>query len=181
MPLDLYDLRDLGELPVRFDGPAQISGVTKRPCLWFEWDQGEPAAPGAGGDLFASSRGHMSEAELVVHTPKGDIELSHRSLRPRLTPSFDQTWSPGRAAGAPAPVRQELRAKRHPVRVVEYCLEAGRSYFARVEVETYMLPPGPDSDGPTEGHNAVLVVSDTTFVEGGPRAPLTPMFRQWSY
>lgn len=182
MSVDLADLVDLGEFELRFGGAVQSSFLGHLPCAWFEWHWGEPASPeleAETGVPLASWSSYTAEADLVAHTPRGELELSWRSLRPYLAPAFDQTWTRGKARGAPKVVRADLR--NGPVRAVEYCLATDRSYYARVNVETYMLPPEGPGEPPGEGRNAVLVVSDVPFVEGRPPHSITPTFRGWSY
>ena len=68
----------------------------------------------------------------------------------------------------PSAARELYSENGKPVTVEEYCLEPGKTYYAKVSNESYLLPPGEDGE-PIERHNKVLILSDSPFKDGMPQ------------
>lgn len=176
-PLTLDTLRSGPEMEVTLEGSSLLSYPSKRPCVYFEWTYGTLEK----GAFTSRWSGYSSEEHLIVVTPLGRIEVSPRSLRPYLAPSFEHTYGPKEKGRAPGAVAEALEREGGPLTVREYRLERGRTYHAKVAVETYLLPPEPGGDRPGHGENAVLWISDLSLKDGKPQRPITPTFEHWSY
>jgi len=173
----LESLEQAGTLEVKLQGEKLETFLSKKACVYFEWTYGVKVK-----DQWQTRwTGFHSEASLVVQTPKGQLTLRTNQLRPYLAPSFEKTWTRKDKASAPEVVKEKL-AEEKAITAAEYCLEAGRTYYARVHVDTYRKPPRPGEGKPSEGKNPVLWISDQPFGEDGkPKALLTPAYQGWSY
>lgn len=167
--MSLDSIRDR-EFIVTVDGPVLTSFPSGRPCVYWEWAAGE-LRDGAWAVRIA---GAHSGSTLLIKTPQGTVQLSHGSVRLYVGPAAAHRYSQSRTAPVPEPLRELLR-EMDPLTVEEYVLEPGRAYFARVEIETSMLPPRGD-EPPKRRRTLVLGISDLPFVNGKPQRPLAPSF-----
>jgi hypothetical protein len=192
---DLDALTALGVFELRAVAGPVASPITQQGCAWFGVSSGVANVTG-GTPAFSMRRdGPTSDEDAAFDTPLGRLDLSWRKLRPHLQPSFVASyrtatelpaapdWMRPRfaddvAEAAGTDMRPEGSAP--GLTVAEYALIAGRSHWARVGVESYMLPPEPGSDEPREGRNLVLIIADAPFAES-PTSPLVPAFAGWSY
>jgi len=173
----LDSLEAEGNFEVKLEGEKLETFFSKKKAVYFEWTYGVRQ----GADWNLRWNGYHSEAPLVVQTPKGRLELRPSQLRTYLAPSFERTWTQKDAQEAPEVIKEKL-AEEASITAAEYCLEPGRTYFARPHVDSFMLPPRPGQDRPSRGRNTVLWISDKPFGEDGkPAQPLTPAFQGWSY
>lgn len=173
----LDELEKLGVFEVKLEGDCEQSYLTRKSVLYFEWLYGEKDEKG----WVSYSTAYHSEKPFNVITPAGTLELQTNRLRPYLAPSFEKAYSGDSIKDAPPAVKAYYEEKRTTVSVEEYCLEPGRIYYAKVETETYYLPPMPDEEKPVRRHNKVLALSDLPFQDGKPRRQLTPLYRGWTY
>jgi len=168
-PLTLDALRDR-DLTVTIGGPAMLSFPSEHACVYWEWAAGEMR----DGRWAVRIAGGHSGSVLVVNTSTGTLELPHGRVRLYLGAAAAHRYTRTSSPAAPGPLRP-LLAEMDPLVVEEYVLESGRTYHARVEIETSMLPPvGPAP--PERRRTAVLAISDLPFVNGQPQRPLTPSF-----
>ena len=173
----LESLDGAGPFEVKLEGEKLETVLSKKSCVYFEWTYGVRA-----GDQWQTRwTGFHSDSPVVVQTPKGRLELRTNQLRPYLAPSFEKTWTQKDPKGAPQVVKEKL-AEEKAIAAAEYCLAAGRTYYARVHIDSYRKPPRPGEGKPSEGKNPVLWISDQPFGEDGkPKAQLTPAYQGWSY
>ena len=169
-PLTVQSLKDVDAFTVTIDGPTLESFPSKRPCRYFEWAIGEKRGDTWAVRVAASHSG----APVTVVTPRGRIEVRYNSMRLYLPASASRRYTRAGAANAPEIVREHL-VENDAITLEEYVLEAGRQYHARVDVETYFLPPEPGGD-PRRQQHFVLAISDLPFKNGKPQRPLTPAF-----
>lgn len=175
--IELEALRDLPPFQVTLEGTPQPSYPDERPCLYSEWTYGRKA-----GDGFSVSwRGDRSEAPFVVVTPRGRLEIGPNRIRPHLAPGYTREWVPAEIEKAPPHIQTALQEEQAPITVEAYCLEAGKTYWAKAEAEHYHLPPRRGEDAPRRRTNWVLVIADAPFEDGEPTRPITPGMRGWSY
>jgi hypothetical protein len=173
--LDTLDAN--GSFEVKLQGEKLDTFLSKKKCVYFEWSYGVRE----GTQWQTRWTGYHSEAPVVVLTPKGKLTLRMNQLRTYLGPSFEKTWTQKDSSGAPEVVKEKL-AEEKAITAAEYCLEEGRTYYARLHVDTYRKPPLPGGKKPSEGRNTVLWLSDEPFAEDGkPKALLTPTYQGWSY
>ncbi len=175
----LRDLQSLDAFEVTLEGTSQQAFFSKKTCVYFEWSFGEGQS--ADGNWVTSWRGYRSDAQLSVKTPKGMLDLSANDLRPYLGPSYEQTFTADNAANAPQVIRDRIKEGHPTLNAKEFCLEPGRSYYARVVVESFMLPPRPGSQQPGRGEHAVLSISDMPYKDGHPQRPISPAFKNHRY
>ncbi|MBI3183559.1 MAG: hypothetical protein HYZ28_15590 [Myxococcales bacterium] len=173
----LEQLEQLGSFEVTFEGEAMESFLSGRRCVFIDWLYGERS----GSEWVSSTSGFTSDRPLSAVTPKGKIELRPNRLRLFLAPSFSKSFAAQEASSAPGPVREALAEGNSPLTVEEYCLEPSKRYHARVQFESYQLPPRPGSKSPEQRKNAVLAVSDQPFKDGKPQRPLIPGQRGITY
>lgn len=175
--LTVDDLADAGELKIQLEGHEITSYPSNVRCLYFEWTYGL-----ADGDRFQKRwSGYQSEESFTVVTSKGRLDLSARQVRLYVAADFTHTYDASDRAQAPDVVKQAMKEEKRPVTVQEHRLVAGRTYFAKVHVDSYMLPPEPGEHRPRQGRNAVLWISDVPFVDGKPARAITPAYEGWSY
>lgn len=124
------------------------------PCVWWDWVD---AARDAAGTLASWRTRSVGAGDLVARTPFGRLALQPVALRAHLTPARDTT-GPG-ATGE-----------------LHYCIEAGRTYHARIATELDVAPAMPDAPY-LEERLLVLQVSDVPFAEH-PTTPVTPSQRR---
>ncbi|MHB8876225.1 MAG: hypothetical protein ACYC8T_21245 [Myxococcaceae bacterium] len=173
----LESLEGAGTIEVKLEGAPLDTFLSKKKCVYFEWTYGVRE----GGEWRTRWSGYHSEAPVVVLTPRGRLELRTGQLRTYLSPAFEKTWTKKDPAGAPEVVKEKL-AEESAITAVEHCLEQGRTYFARLHVDSYRKPPLPGQDKPAKGKNPVLWISDQPFTaEGKPQRPLTPAYQGWTY
>lgn len=175
-PLTVQSLKDLGAFTVTIDGPALESFPSKRPCRYFEWAVGEKQAD-TWAVRFAASH---SGTPVTIVTPRGRIGVRYSSMRLYLPASASHRYTRADAAAAPEIVRAHL-SESEAITLEEFVLEAGRRYYARVDVETYFLPPEPGAGQPARRQHFVLAISDLPFKNGKPQRPLTPAFQDITY
>lgn len=125
--------------------------------------------------------GH-SEGKITIRRGDDAVSIGYRSLRTRLTPSFEHTYSASELRHARTETERALASvfegdQVESLTMREYGLEAGKHYHGRIKTETYYLPPEPGGD-PRKRENRVLVVSDRPL---GENIELTPLYRGWSY
>lgn len=176
-PLALEDLAGLTEFPITLSGETLETYLSKKPCLYFEWHFGVKI----DGDWDWFSTGYHHETDLVIETPKGPVEVSWRKCRLFLNPSWTKTVAPGNASEAPEVVREKLAEEKKPITIEEYALLPGKTYFARLDTESYHLPPRPPDMKPQRRTNTVIWISDQPFRDGKPVSLITPTFKSWSY
>ena len=112
--------------------------------------------------------------------PQGKLTLPPRDCT-YLGPTFERTWTKKDQAKAPDVVKEKL-VEEPAITAVEHCLEPGKTYYARLHVDTYHLPPLPGEREPSKCRNPLLWISDQPFGEDGkPKLPLTPAYQGWSY
>jgi len=177
--LDRLKSQSLVLVPV---AATEVGPVSGKACAWYSVVIGERGEDGGWaqiGDVF-----HM-ESDVQFETALGPMELSWRTIRPHLEPTWEKrvasaedlvpTMDPG--------LRQMLAARLEdgPFTLSESCLIAGKAIAAQVDIESYMLPPSPPDFEPSEGSKTVLRVSNGPWKEGRPVLGLTPPFDGWSY
>ncbi|GEM_PF-1157039 len=172
----MNEIETLGVFTVTLQGETQDAFLSKRKVLYFEWHYGEKGDKG----WISYLTGFHSEQGLLAITPKGTLEIPLRSLRPCLSPVFSRTYTGKTIKEAPAVAQELFSETSKPVTVEEYCLESGKTYYAKVSTESYFLPPGEDGN-PSEHHNTVLLISDSPFKDGMPAKEITPGYRGWTY
>lgn len=166
----LSSLRDLGEFPVTLSGQSFESFPSKRLCLYGEWTLGTKV-----GETWSERQATRSSDQLLhVTTPKGAIDLRHGQVRLYVAGGGVRTYK-REDATAPEFVREFLDT--HPVLMLEeVVLTAGTKYYARVNAESYWLPPTSPGGEPHRQQNLVLSISDLPFKDGKPQRPLAPSF-----
>ncbi len=123
-----------------------------------------------------------TEGEMTFRRGDDSVSIGYRSMRTRLTPSFERTYSASELRHARSETERALASvfeedRAEAVTLREYGLEAGKRYHGRIKTETYYLPPEPGGE-PRKRENRVLVVSDRPL---GENIELTPLYRGWSY
>jgi hypothetical protein len=123
-----------------------------------------------------------TEGEITIRRGNDVVSIGYRSVRTRLTPSFERTYSASELRHARSETERALASvfeEDHieALTLREYGLEAGKRYHGRIRTETYYLPPEPGGE-PRKRENRVLVVSDRPLSEN---IELTPLYRGWSY
>jgi hypothetical protein len=137
---------------------------------------------------------HHTEADIrVLHEARGlRAAVSYRRMRAFLKPAFEARVKPGDPLYATVFGGEEsgdgvpAEAADRSVLLMEYGLVPGREYFARVEVESYFLPPAGPGAEPRRRETLVLHLSDlpaepSADGAGFDRERLTPLYRAWSY
>jgi len=126
---------------------------------------------------------YHTEQEFTLRHGDTAVTVDFRGIRTGLAPSFEKTYA---KAGVKAPASESEKAilamcdeERVPaVMIVEFGLEAGKTYYARVRTETYHLPPAGPGGRPQRKENKVLLISSRPLPND---IPLTPLYRDWSY
>ncbi len=116
----LSAMKRLGKCRAEFRGDTYNAPFSGKPCLWFYWIYRQDGEP-----VESHIYGGSTDSLLTVSTPSGTFDLPPRYLRTYLAPSFC-----GKA---------EVEGKE--AFVTEFCIEAERSYYIRVERQTCWLPP----------------------------------------
>lgn len=169
--LNLESLKPLGEFAVTLSGQSIPSFPSEQPCLYGEWAVGTKR----GDEWVERFATQHSGTPLRVVTPQGPIELRHGHVRLYVAPSAARQYNKANATTAPEIVR-ELLAEHAALTLEEVVLTGGTTYYARVDAESYLLPPtGPD-EPPVRRQNLVLSISDRPFKNGKPQRPLAPSF-----
>lgn len=167
----LPSLQPLGEFAVTLSGESFASFPSERPCLYGEWAIGTKLGD-EWAERFAT---HHSGTPLHVVTPQGTIDLRHGQVRLYVAPSAARQFTKANAATAPEIVR-ELVVDHAALTLEEVVLTAGTTYYARVDAESYLLPPAGPGDPPVRRQNLVLSISDRPFKNGKPQRLLAPSF-----
>src|SRR5215212_7559175 len=117
--MDALDtLKDLDSFEVRIEGRQLESFLSKKRCVYFEWNYGEKGADG----WIVFWMGHHSTEPLIVTTPKGNLELALDKIRLYLAPSQSRVFTRKDARSAPPHVRKELAKKNRSLTVEEHCI-----------------------------------------------------------
>ena len=194
--IQISDIEKWGEFVLVFTGEPIETYWGKQSCVWFSANYGSYREKPSD---YASEEEHQrwledggwAEVVLLYNTEK-DVQVvvdhngetqqmlvSWRRLRPHISPSFLREYE-----GVPESLPfLEAWFSRHsePVTMAEFCLHPDRRYHARVETETYHLPPsGPDAE-PEVGVNHVLVISDEPFLGSSLSKAAIPLFLNWMY
>lgn len=167
----LQSLKPLGEFAVTVSGQSFASFPSARMCLYGEWAIGTKR----GGEWVVRLATQHSGAPLHIATPQGAIDLRHGQVRLYVTPEAARHYARADAATAPLPVR-ELLTEHEALTLEEVVLNAGTTYYARVDSEGYFLPPASPDGAPVRRQNLVLAISDRPFKAGKPQRPLAPSF-----
>lgn len=170
-------LRDLGEFDVRVEGEALESYTAKTTCVYFEWAYGTRGETG-WSEIAQSFHGG---SELTVLTPRGRLTARFSDLRLYLAPSFTRAFTRALAGNAPEQVRERLAQEEGPFTVEEHTLVPGQVYRARVQTESYWLPPPREGAAPRRRQVRLLALSDLPFKNGRPQRPLTPAYQRMSH
>jgi hypothetical protein len=169
-PTPFERLQALGGFTVTLNGPSLATLLAQTECVYWEWAAGERR-----GDEWATRVGSGHSGNLLtIVTPAGTLDLPHGSLRLYLPPSITRQFTRSARNAAPMELRH-LLDDMDPLSVSEYLLQSGVTYYARVEVESGMLPPR-DGNAPERRRTLVLAISDRPFVDGKAQRPLTPSF-----
>ena len=123
---------------VQLEGEPVQSFLSKKTCVYFEWTYGVRE----GVNWQTRWNGYHTQTPVVVLTPKGKLTLPTTRLRTYLGPTFERTWTKKDQAKAPDVVKEKL-VEEPAITAVEHCLEPGKTYYARLHVDTYHLPPLP--------------------------------------
>jgi len=172
----LSSLRKLGSFTVTLKGATIESFPSGAPCIYFEWVYGEKK----DDEWVMFSKGWQSGDGVTVISGEGEIELGVNQLRLYLAPAYSRVYAPQQINDAPEIVREMIASENKPITVEEYRLVENQTYFARVDSESYWLPPEDDKP-PSRRMNHVLAISDLPFGEGERQRMLTPAYRGWSY
>ena len=167
--------KDSGDLTFTVEGGLQESPFTGKRYVHYE----TAAFTADGGEWRIL--GH-TEGEVVLRRGNEVVTVGYRSLRTRLTPSFERTYSAAELRRGRTETERALASifegdRIEALTLREYGLESGKRYHGRIRIETYHLPPEPGGD-PRMRENRVLVVSDRPL---GEAVELTPLYRGWSY
>jgi hypothetical protein len=166
----LPSLQPLGEFAVTLSGESFASFPSERPCLYGEWAIGTKVGD-EWAERFAT---HHSGTPLHVVTPQGTIDCG-TAVRLHVAPSAARQFTKANAATAPEIVR-ELVVDHAALTLEEVVLTAGTTYYARVDAESYFLPPTSPGGAPVRRQNLVLEISDRPFKDGKPQRLLAPSF-----
>ena len=170
-PPSLEALRDLGDFTVTLSGPALKSFPSAQNCVYWEWAAGEMK----NGEWALRVGGTHSGTRLIIDTPRGRLDLAHGNMRLYLSAAASHRFTRTTAARSTPTPLPELLKEVDPLNVEEYILQSGRTYYARIETETTLLPP--QGNAPPERRSTlVLAISDKPFKEGKAQSPLTPSF-----
>ena len=173
----LETLQAKGSFEVKLEGENLESFLAQKHCVYFEWGFGVLEK----SHFTTRFSSYQSDSPVKIVSDGGSLELRPSQLRPHLSPSLEKTYTKRRAARAPEVIREKL-GEYGSLTAREYCLEPGRTYHARVQSETYLLPPESGSHNPGHGSNRVLMISDLPFSEDGKAPhPVTPAFENWRY
>lgn len=169
---------------VRVISPEVESFRSKKPCAYFEWLYGFKV----DGKWSEYSIGYQSEEGLTLQTDTGRIQLGRSDFRLFLSPTTSESYTNEKEILEKADFLTEFTTQgdtkigeANPVYVEEYILESGKTYFAILHIDSFMLPPDEDGGRPTRKEKKLLWISDTPFVEGKPQKEMTPAFSQWRY
>lgn len=173
----LSSLRKLGSFTVTLKGATVESFPSGASCIYFEWVYGEKR----GDEWVMFSKGYQSGDGVTVITSEGEIELGLNQLRLYLAPAYSRVYAPLQKDDAPEIVREMIASENKPIIVEEYRLDSNTTYYARVDSESYWLPPEGDDKPPSRHANHVLAISDLPFEDNVPQRPLTPAYQGWSY
>lgn len=162
----LESLKSLGEFTVTIEGEpySEFAAGYKEDGRWAE--------------RIATSH---SGKPVAILTPRGRLEARFAMLRLYLAVATSQRYTRQETASAPELIRDELEKDGRPVVVEEIVMQAGRTYYAKVETVSYMLPPERAGAPPSRHTNLVLAISDLPFKNGRPQRPLTPAFEGITY
>jgi hypothetical protein len=172
-------LRELGvgnPVQLRIGGEGMESFLGHERCGYFEWLYGEKK----GDQLGSYTVAYQSTDPIKVTVGDKESAISPRRVRAYLSPSVERVHAPGDAS-APEVVQELMAETKQKVYVAEYCLETGKTYFALVHQDTYLLPPKGPGSAPEHGRRLVLWISDKPFVDGKPEQQVTPAYRGWTY
>lgn len=175
--LTLSSLRKLETFSVTLKGTTMGSFPSGASCIYFEWVYGEKK----GDERVMFSKGWQSGDGVTVITGEGEIELGVNQLRLYLAPAYSRVYTPQEMDDAPEIVREMIASENKPITVEEYRLDSNVIYYARVDSESYWLPPEGNDKPPSRHVNRVLAISDLPFVDGEPQRPMTPAYQGWSY
>jgi hypothetical protein len=169
---ELSDFAEDAPFEVTFAAEEKKSAVGEA-CLWWEMDVGDrgPVTPESNG-WRTWSHIWTEGGPFVLSTPRGELAMDDQKLRFHIAPALEETWRRD-TKRIPEEAKDHYFGDREVLSAVEYRLVAGQTYYARVDVETYHLPPHGPGEKPREGRNTVLMVSDKPFVDGKPQVPLT--------
>ena len=125
---------------------------------------------------------HTDEDFTLIH---GDSRTTVRysQVRTCLAPSYEKKYGRNDLKAPGNEVEKRLASLLSEdgvdrIELVEYGLERGRTYHARVKTESYHLPPLERGGRPQRRENSVLVISDRPFPND---VEMTPLYRGWSY
>jgi hypothetical protein len=172
---DLWKDRTDTPFEVRIAGAGTDSFLEPARCGYWEWSYGRRH----GGKLASFTVAYHSEAPLLLDVEGKTVEVSAQMIRPFLKPHFERTYAAGDPA-APEIVRGRMKQEKVGLYAVEYCLEVGKTYYAKVREYRVHLPPDPGGVSPWQLQR-VLVISDRPFVKGEPKGEVTPGFRNWTF
>lgn len=175
--ITLTDLRNAGELQIRFTRKPHTARLSRQTCVYFELVSGQKNDRG----WVSYSVIHSSDP-VTIWTELGSFELPINTLRLYIDPVYSRviTW---KNIGDYLTFVQELLKKegQPQMNLEEYCLAIDKSYYALVRPESYQLPPETPGSEPVECENPVFWVSDLPFKNGRPQRELTPHFRGFTY
>jgi hypothetical protein len=175
--LKLYTLIELGTFEISFVGAGKTSFFSQQQCAWFSTVTGDKN----NGHWKSSMDGYAMEEDLQALLDQGSLTLSWRSLRPYLRPSYSQTIDKETPDPPPWALNWFRTQGSKTATLEEYCLQIGTTYWARVGVEEYALPPMGPSSEPSQGSNFILLISDQPFQDRNPTGSLVPPFHDWMY
>jgi hypothetical protein len=174
--LTLESLKDRSPFKVTLQGQIGQSFLAHKKCLYFEWHYGEKT----DGEWISRTTGYQTTEPLILVLPEGQLEIGINKLRLYLSPTVGLKFTGKEKREIPEVIRERLAETGGVVIAEEFVLEPGKTYYARVGEESYLLPPD-ESGRPIRRHNTILELSDKPFVEGKPRRPITPAYRGWTY
>ena len=128
-----------------------------------------------------------TKSKVLFETPLGRMVLRTSDLRLHLEPSWDRRVRGAAdvkdvdSADVQGWVLHLIEGTEQGLDVVEYCLKSDETIAARVQTETFMLPPSGPEQAPQQGSNTVLQLWSGELRDGDPARALTPPYDDWTY
>lgn len=161
---------------IKVDGDEQAF-FGKMKAAYEEWIYGRKQ----GAELTSYSVAYHTTAPLIVEADGKRASVAASRVRIFVAPSFEKEFKAGDTS-APEIVQEEIARAKAPIYAAEYRLEAGKTYWATVHPDSYLMPPAQPGQPPRKGTNSVLRISDKPFgKDGEPQVQATPTYRTWTY
>lgn len=126
---------------------------------------------------------YHTEDDLIIAHNDIQVTVRYGQIRTYLSPSVEKKYTKKELASAVNEREKRMfsileEENRDAILLVEYGLEPGTTYYARLKTESYHLPPEERGGRPKRRENTVVVISDKPFPN---TIEITPLYKGWRY